>query len=64
MKSGLDALKKQGTKLIVLANGEQKTMEEGAKRVGVLDLFDRFISVEEVKVIRSTRESIITGRSN
>jgi 2-haloacid dehalogenase len=52
VKPGLEALKKQGTKLIVLANGEQKTMEEGAKRVGVLDLFDRFISVEEVKVYK------------
>jgi len=52
VKSGLEALKKQGTKLIVLANGEQKTMEEGAKRVNVFDLFDRFISVEEVKVYK------------
>lgn len=52
VKSGLEALKKQGTKLVVLANGEQKTMEEGAKRVGVLDLFDQFISVEDVKVYK------------
>jgi 2-haloacid dehalogenase len=52
VKPGLEALKKQGTKLIVLANGEQKTMEEGAKRVGAFDLFDRFISVEEVKVYK------------
>jgi 2-haloacid dehalogenase len=52
VKPGLEALKKQGVKLVVLANGEQKTMEEGARRVGVLDLFDDFISVEEVKVYK------------
>jgi 2-haloacid dehalogenase len=52
VKPGLEALKKQGIKLIVLANGEQKTMEEGARRVGVLDLFDDIISVEEVKVYK------------
>jgi 2-haloacid dehalogenase len=52
VKAGLEALKKQGTKLIVLANGEQKTMQEGAKRVGVFELFDSFISVEEVKVYK------------
>jgi 2-haloacid dehalogenase len=52
VKSGLEALKSQGAKLIVLANGEQKTMEEGAKRVGVFEFFDRFISVEEVKVYK------------
>src|SRR6476619_6728907 len=32
VKPGLEALKKQGMKLVVLANGEHKTMEEGAKR--------------------------------
>jgi 2-haloacid dehalogenase len=52
VKAGLDALKKQGTKLVVLANGEQKTMEERAKQVGILDLFDTIISVEEVKVYK------------
>jgi 2-haloacid dehalogenase len=52
VKEGLEALKKQGMKLVVLANGEQKTMEEGARRVGVLDFFDEIISVEEVKVYK------------
>jgi 2-haloacid dehalogenase len=52
VKPSLEALKKQGIKLAVLANGEQKTMEEGARRVGVLDLFDDIISVEEVKVYK------------
>jgi 2-haloacid dehalogenase len=52
VKPGLEALKKQGMKLVVLANGEQKTMEEGARRVGVLDFFDEIISVEEVKVYK------------
>jgi len=52
VKPGLEALKKQGMKLVVLANGEHKTMEEGAKRVGVLDFFDEIISVEEVKVYK------------
>jgi 2-haloacid dehalogenase len=52
VKPGLEALKKQGTKLVVLANGEQKTMEERARQVGILDLFDTIISVEEVKVYK------------
>jgi 2-haloacid dehalogenase len=52
VKPGLEALKKQGMKLVILANGEHKTMEEGARRVGVLDLFDQIISVEEVKVYK------------
>jgi 2-haloacid dehalogenase len=52
VKPGLEALKRQGFRLAILANGEQKTMEEGARRVGILDLFDDVISVEKVKVFK------------
>jgi 2-haloacid dehalogenase len=52
VKPGLEAMKKKGVKLAVVANGEQKTMEARAKSVGILDLFDEFISVDEVKVYK------------
>jgi FMN phosphatase YigB (HAD superfamily) len=35
--------------LVLLANGEQKTMEERAKQMGILDLFDATISVKVYK---------------
>jgi 2-haloacid dehalogenase len=52
VKPGLEALKRQGIRLAVLANGEPKTMEERAKSVGIFDLFDEIISVEEVKIYK------------
>jgi 2-haloacid dehalogenase len=52
VKPGLEAMKKKGVKLAVVANGDQKRMEARAKEVEILDLFDEFISVDEVKVYK------------
>ena len=52
VKPGLDALKKQGTKLAILSNGEPKMLEAAAKSAGISELLDEIISVEEVKIFK------------
>jgi 2-haloacid dehalogenase len=54
VKPGLEALKKQGLKLAILSNGEPKMLEAAAKSAGVRDLLDEIISVEEVKIFKTS----------
>ena len=54
VKPGLEALKKQGLKLAILSNGEPKMLEAAAKSAGIRDLLDEIISVEEVKVFKTS----------
>src|SRR5947209_15656063 len=50
VKPGLQVLKKQGSKLAILSNGEPKMLEAAAKSSGIRDLLDDIISVEEVTI--------------
>lgn len=52
VKPGLEALRKQGTKLAILSNGEPRMLEAAAKSAGIHDLLDKIISVEEVKIFK------------
>jgi len=52
VKSGLEALKKQGLLLAILSNGEPKMLEAAARSAGIYDLFEPIISVEEVKIFK------------
>jgi len=54
VKPGLEALKKQGLKLAILSNGEPKMLEAAAKSAGIRDLLDEVISVEEVKIFKTS----------
>src|SRR6266566_737891 len=54
VKPGLEALKKQGLKLAILSNGEPKMLEAAAKSAGIRDLLDEIISVEEVKIFKTS----------
>src|SRR5262249_46284485 len=48
------ALKKQGLKLAIMSNGEPKMLEAAAKSAGIRDLLDEVISVEEVKIFKTS----------
>jgi 2-haloacid dehalogenase len=52
VKPGLEALRKRGLRLAVISNGEPKMLEAAARSAGILDLFDRILSVEEVQVFK------------
>jgi 2-haloacid dehalogenase len=54
VKPGLEALKQQGLKLAILSNGEPKMLEAAAKSAGIRDLLDEVISVEEVKIFKTS----------
>src|SRR5262245_27663657 len=54
VKPGLEALKAQGIKLAILSNGEPKMLEAAAKSAGIRDLLDDIISVEEVKIFKTS----------
>src|SRR4029453_550721 len=54
VKPGLETLKKQGIKLAILSNGEPKMVEAAAKSAGIRDLLDEIISVEEVKIFKTS----------
>jgi 2-haloacid dehalogenase len=54
VKPGLEALKKQGLKLAILSNGEPKMLDAAAKSAGIRDLLDEVISVEEVKIFKTS----------
>jgi 2-haloacid dehalogenase len=54
VKPGLEALKQQGFKLAILSNGEPKMLEAAAKSAGIRDLLDEIISVEEVKIFKTS----------
>src|SRR6266704_5516113 len=54
VKPGLEALKKQGVKLAILSNGEPKMLEAAVKSAGIRDLLDDVISVEEVKIFKTS----------
>jgi len=54
VKPGLEALKKQGLKLAILSNGEPKMLEAAVKSAGIRDLLDEIISVEEVKIFKTS----------
>ena len=54
VKPGLEALKQQGLKLAILSNGEPKMLESAAKSAGIRDLLDDIISVEEVKIFKTS----------
>jgi 2-haloacid dehalogenase len=54
VKPGLEALKKQGLKLAILSNGEPKMLEAAARSAGIYNLLDEIISVEEVKIFKTS----------
>ena len=54
VKPGLEALKKQGLKLAILSNGEPKMLQAAASSAGIRDLLDEIISVEEVKIFKTS----------
>ena len=54
VKPGLEELKKQGVKLAILSNGEPKTLEAAARSAGIRELLDEIISVEEVKIFKTS----------
>jgi 2-haloacid dehalogenase len=54
VKPGLEALKKQGLKLAILSNGEPKMLEAAARSAGIHDVLDEIISVEEVKIFKTS----------
>jgi 2-haloacid dehalogenase len=54
VKPGLEALKQQGLQLAILSNGEPKMLEVAAKSAGIRDLLDEIISVEEVKIFKTS----------
>jgi 2-haloacid dehalogenase len=54
VKPGLEALKKDGLKLAILSNGEPKMLEAAAKSAGIRELLDEIISVEEVKIFKTS----------
>jgi 2-haloacid dehalogenase len=54
VKPGLEALKQQGLQLAILSNGEPKMLEAAAKSAGIRDLLDEIISVEEVKIFKTS----------
>lgn len=54
VKRGLEALKKQGIKLAIVSNGEPKMLEAAARSAGIRELLDEIISVEEVKIFKTS----------
>jgi 2-haloacid dehalogenase len=54
VKPGLEALRKAGIKLAILSNGEPKMLEAAARSAGIRDLLDDVVSVEEVKVFKTS----------
>jgi 2-haloacid dehalogenase len=54
VKPGLEALKQQGLRLAILSNGEPKMLEAAAKSAGIRDMLDEIISVEEVKIFKTS----------
>jgi 2-haloacid dehalogenase len=54
VKPGLEALKKQGLKLAILSNGEPKMLDAAARSAGIRELLDEIISVEEVKIFKTS----------
>lgn len=54
VKPGLEALKQQGLKLAILSNGEPKMLEAAATSAGIRDLLDEMISVDEVKIFKTS----------
>ena len=54
VKPGLEALKRQGLKLAILSNGEPKMLEAAARSAGIHDVLDEIISVEEVKIFKTS----------
>jgi 2-haloacid dehalogenase len=54
VKPGLEALRKGGIKLAILSNGEPKMLEAAARSAGIRDLLDDVVSVEEVKVFKTS----------
>jgi 2-haloacid dehalogenase len=54
VKPGLEALKQQGLKLAILSNGEPKMLDAAARSAGIRDLLDEIISVEEVKIFKTS----------
>ena len=54
VKPGLEALKQQGLKLAILSNGEPKMLDAAAKSAGIRDLLDEIVSVDEVKIFKTS----------
>jgi 2-haloacid dehalogenase len=54
VKPGLEALKKKGFQLGILSNGEPRMLEAAAKSAGIAGLLDRIISVEEVRIFKTS----------
>lgn len=54
VKPGLEALKKQGLKLAILSNGEPKMLDAAARSAGIRELLDEIVSVEEVKIFKTS----------
>jgi len=54
VRPGLEALKKQGLQLAILSNGEPRMLEAAAKSARIYELLDKIISVEEVKIFKTS----------
>ncbi len=52
VRPGLEILKRNGTRLAILSNGEPKMLAAAARSAGISELLDAIISVEEVKVFK------------
>jgi 2-haloacid dehalogenase len=52
VRPGLEVLKHDGLRLAILSNGAPRMLEAAARNAGILDLLDRIISVEDVRVFK------------
>lgn len=52
VKPAMEALKKQGVRLVLLSNGTAKMLEAVARNSGIDGLIEQLISVDEVKVFK------------
>ena len=59
VKPGLEALRQQGLKLAILSNGEPKMLDAAARSAGIRDLLDEVISVEEVKIFKTSNRVLL-----
>ena len=54
VRPGLEALRDRGLRLAILSNGEPRMLEAAARSAGIDTLLDMIISVEEVKIFKTS----------
>ena len=54
VQPGLEALRDRGLRLAILSNGEPRMLEAAARSAGIDTLLDMIISVEEVKIFKTS----------